>query len=328
MSGALLALALTLICVGCIQITPFPSGANRGELKLEVLDEARSLFTTDQVLMIPLEGVVEQRGDGGFFDPPGMLVALKDRLEAVDENPRIRAVVLRIDSPGGGVTAADLIHNEIQRFKARHPTIPVIAQMGDICASGGVYVAMACDEIHALPTTLTGSIGVIMMLPSIEELGNKIGFEMQVVKSGENKDAGSMFDTLTDEEREIFQGLIDDYYSRFTQLIVESRGEKGLTPERLSELADGRVFNAQTALDAGLIDGIVYPELVYRRAMERAGIDDADIVSYEYRGAYRGHILAETPAPRGAGNINLLNIEAGRGPFVPTGPRFHYLWLP
>ncbi|MCL5270328.1 MAG: signal peptide peptidase SppA, partial [bacterium] len=287
---------LGMVCVaalpGCISLSPLGFGSNRGKVRLEEIEPAKHFYTTDEVLIIPLSGLVRIGETGGFFSEPGMLVTLKDRLKAARDNDWIKAVVLRIDSPGGTVTAADLIHEEIMRFK-KETSKPVIAQLTGVAASGGLYIAMAADEIYAVPTTVTGSIGVITMLPSLKGLGDKIGFEMRVMKSGANKDLGSPWAPLTEEQRDIFQALIDDYFARFKRIIMDSRGAKGLTRPALDSLADGRVFTPEVAVQAHLIDGIKYPEDILARAREAAKIKDASIVSYEYPYHYRGNIYAQ-----------------------------------
>ena len=285
-------------CLGlgaCISVAPFGFGNNRGPVALEVIQPADHWYSFDQVLMIPLSGLVTEGSKSSLTGEPGMLVALKDRLKAAEENPRIKAVVLRIDSPGGTITAADLIFHEIMEFKER-TGLPVIALMTDTAASGGLYISMAADEIYALPTTLTGSIGVIVTLPGLKGLSDKLGFEMRVIKSGAMKDAGSPWRTLSDDERKLYQDLIDRYFQQFREIILAMRKDKGLTEEKLDAIADGRVLDADTALKAGLIDGILYPREVYKVAMDAAGLSDAKVVSYEYPGVYRGHIYAQGQA--------------------------------
>ena len=272
-------LGITLLGQGCGSLSLFGNPNDRGRLELEVLEEADRWFTTDEVLLIPLSGIVNEGGMRTYMGQPGMLVGLKDRLEAAKQNPRLKAVVLRIDTPGGTITASDLIYQEIIRFQ-KEKNVPVIAMLGDMAASGGLYVAMAAQEIYALPTTVTGSIGVIITLPSFKELSDKIGFEMRVMKSGRNKDIGSPWRELTPEQREIFDNLIDGYYEKFVGRILDGRKKAGLTREGLMPIADGRIFPPDVALAAGVIDGIAYPNEVFERAKRLAGIEDARIVSY------------------------------------------------
>lgn len=331
---ALVAAATCLGLGGCISVSPFGLGDNRGEVALEVIEPADRWYTLDQVLMIPLSGLVTEGSKSSILGEPGMLVALKDRLKAAETNPRIKAVVLRIDSPGGTVTAADLIFHEIMEFKER-TGLPVIALLTDTAASGGLYIAMAADEIYALPTTLTGSIGVMATLPGLKGLSDKLGFEMRIIKSGALKDAGSPWRTLSDEERQLFQNLIDRFYRQFREIILATRQDRGLTVEKLDRIADGRVLDADAALEAGLIDGILYPSQAYKAAIEAAGLRDARIVSYEYPGSYRGHIHARRQAGdplmgnrAGGGDINLFKLDLGELAMHGAGAKFLYLWMP
>lgn len=334
-----LLLAACVMTQGCISLPPFAFGANRGKVAMEEVEPSERFWTTDEVLMIPLTGIVDV-GDmsSGLGGGVGMLVELKDRLKAAEENPRIKAIVMRIDSPGGSVTAADLIYHELLNFKEKmkkdEREIPIIALMTDVAASGGLYIAMAADEIYALPTTVTGSIGVIMMLPGLEGLAGKIGFDMRVIKSGPNKDLGSIWRAMTPEERAILQGLIDQYYKFFFQVILDGRKGKGLTAEKLKPVADGRILDAQTAKSIGLIDGIMYPREVFERAKAKAELKDARIISYEYQYNYRGNIYARgsgaAPQMKGAqdGDTNLLKLDFGSVAGMGRKPQFMYLWVP
>jgi protease-4 len=306
-------------------------GGQRGPMGLETIVPAKRFFTTDQILMIDLTGEVDIAG-GGFFGGEGMLVKLKDRLEAAEANPRVKGVLLRIDSPGGGVTASDLVHHELIEFKNKKK-VPVVAMMLDVAASGGVYIAMAADEIYALPTTTTGSIGVISQIVGLQGLGEKIGLEMRVIKSGDNKDLGSPWRPMTDEERRIFQTAIDGMYERFVGVVLDSRGPERLTRDRLMPLADGRILTARQAAELGLIDGVAYMDEAIDRVKELANVSDASIVSYEYAYEYRGNLYANAQAtgarsPGRLGQINLFNIDLGLNRLLPGGPRFYYLWTP
>jgi protease-4 len=327
-------LAVVPLLAACITVNPFGSSNNRGQLNLEVIEPGRGFFTTDEILLLPLSGLVTT-GDlsTGFDGTPGMLVALKDRLDAARRNPRIRIVVLRIDSPGGTVTASDLIHREIVRFK-EETGLPVIAQLGDTAASGAVYIAMAADEIYALPTTVTGSIGVVAIYPNLEGLIGKLGVGVNVIKAGAMKDAGSPWRSMTDPELEVFQTIVDGMNERFRCVIVDSRADKGLTSATLEQVADGRILTPEQAIKANLIDGVRYHEQVIERARQLAGLPDAAVVSYEYPYQYRGNILARggrNPARAEAvpsTTFNLLSI--GGEPFVRElfGARFLYMWMP
>lgn len=331
-------LLVSVAAAGCVQIPPGLFGSGRGPVEKEVLIPADSPFVPWQVLVVDLVGIVNVESDSGWFGGDhGMLVELKDRLLAAEKDRRIRALVLRIDSPGGGVTASDLVHREIRDFKKRMEEkrgrpFPVVAFMQDVAASGGLYAAMAADEILALPTTLTGSVGVITVLPNLEGLGEKIGVSVEVVKSGSSKDAGSPWRALTDEERANFQETIDAMYERFVAKILDARAPKGLTRESLAPWADGRVFDGGKAAEIGLIDGTAYPDEVFARAIELAGLRDAAIVGYVYPYGYRGNVYATARAGGGTGiragsDVRIFSPEIGL-PALGQGPRFLYLWNP
>lgn len=328
-----LLMVLVFLLQGC-SLNFFDSAGTRSELHLETLVPSKGFFTSDRILWIDLKGIVDiEGGGGGFFGSsrPGMLVSLKDRLNAAEKDNRIRAVILFIDSPGGGVTASDLIHHEILAFKDE-TQIPVIAYLGGVAASGGIYIAMAADEIYATPTTVTGSIGVISIFPGLEGLGEKIGLEMRVIKSGANKDSGSPWTSLSDEQRAIFQELIDGMYDGFVDVVMDSREDKGFQRASLETVADGRVYSAAKALKANLIDGVYYPDELIEYVRERSGSPRAAIVSYEYRGSRRlGNVYAHAavPTPRAGfpAEINLLKFDLGLGA-LPSETRFYYLWLP
>ena len=320
----LLLLALT---TSCVKVSLF--GPKRGPLEEERIEGAGGkLFTLDKILIIDLSGVVAS------FGHKSMLVKLKDRLQEAEKDDFVKGVVLRINSPGGGVTASDVIYHELlafkKRMKAERGAFPVIALMEDIAASGGAYIAMAADEIYALPTTTTGSIGVIATWPKWQGLTDKIGLEMNVIKSADKKDIGSPWRDLTKEEQAIFQDMIDHLYERFLDVVVRSREHKGLTRETLKTFADGRVFVSKVALDHKLIDGIEYLDEVIERTRRLAGTPDAKVISYEYEGAYRGNIYAESVIPTPAiniGNIELIDLKAlDAGAAAHT--RFLYLWSP
>ncbi len=301
---------------------------------METLLPADHWYSSDRILLLDLSGEISMADSEGLFGrtTPGTLVELKDRLMAAEKNDRIKAVILKIDSPGGSVTASDAIFHELMEFKKKME-IPIIAIMGDTAASGGLYVAMAADQIYAMPTTVTGSIGVITLLPGLKGLSEKVGFEMRVIKSAENKDLGSPWRDLSESERKIFQSLIDEMYDRFQEIIVQSRGKKGLTREKLKEFADGRVFDGPAAVKYGLVDGVMYFDDVIKQAKKSANLSDAAVVSYEYPGGYRGNVYARGSAPKpqagfGASEVNLFKMDLGLKSAWPSGARFLYMWVP
>ena len=164
------------------------------------------------------------------------------------DDPNVKALVLRINTPGGSVAPVQEIHRELTKLKK-----PIVASMGGTAASGGYYIASAADTIVANPGTLTGSIGVIMQFTKMKGLYEKIGLEQQVIKSGQFKDTGSIFRDLTEAEKDVLQGTVDDVYNQFVDAIFESR-EKHLTRDEIVQLADGRIFSGKQALTHKLVD--------------------------------------------------------------------------
>ncbi len=223
---------------------------------------ALSLFSGDGVGVLQIEGAID--------DSRGVLLELK-RLK---EMPWVKAIVVRIDSPGGAVAPTQEIFEEIQRAKKQKP---FIASMGGMATSGGYYIAAGCDKIVANPGTLTGSIGVIMQLTNFEELMKKVGVKGFNIKSGANKDLGSPFQTISPEGREILQSLVDNVHSQFVAAVAKGRG---MNEAQVRKLADGRVYSGAQAKDLGLIDQFGTLEDAIELAARRAGIEAEPAVYY------------------------------------------------
>jgi len=201
----------------------------------------------------------------------GIILDAKETLEEItryNENPSIKAIVLRIDSPGGAVVPSQEIYEEIKRIRAESKK-KVVVSMGTVAASGGYYIASASDRIVANPGTLTGSIGVIMELANVAGLLEKIGVESIVVKSGTHKDIGSPFRRMGAEEREILQNVLDDVHNQFIEAVSEARG---LEIGRVRRLADGRIFTGRQAMELGLVDDLGGLQDTIRLTAEMVGI--------------------------------------------------------
>ncbi len=223
---------------------------------------AAVLLVVFLVTMIMIESLLG--GDGMRFPTYGAHVGLV-RVEGVIADSRsvikdlryfedvggIQALVIRIDSPGGGVAATQEIVNEIDRL--RETGLPVVASMGAVAASGGYYIACSADSVFANPGTLTGSIGVIMSFTNLEEFFSKIGMSTEVVKSGEYKDIGSWSREMTPAERELLQGTVDDIHAQFVEAVTLGRG---LSQSEVEAIADGRVFSGRQALSLKLVDAL------------------------------------------------------------------------
>lgn len=199
----------------------------------------------------------------------GMIVASDktiERFQVASQDASVKAVVLRIDSPGGGVGPSQEIHAEVVKLAK---TKPVVVSMGSLCASGGYYIAAPATRIFANPGTITGSIGVIMEFTDIRELLDKIGLQNRVVKSGKHKDIGSPVRPMTAEEEAILQGLIDDVHSQFVEAVAAGRK---LDPAEVAPLADGRIFTGRQAQRVGLVDELGNLESAISAAAELGGI--------------------------------------------------------
>jgi len=306
------------LLVGCAFVNvPFVSPVR--PLEEQTLEGSGS----KKILLLDISGVIsEQEKSGSFLGgfSPSQVSLIRESLEKAERDNKITGVILRIDSPGGSVTASDIIRHDILEFKKRR-RVKVLACIMGVGASGGYYVATAADRIVAHPTTITGSIGVILVKFNMAGLMAKLGVEEQTVKSGDKKDIMSMFRRSTPEEEKMAQDIIDQFHNRFLDAILERPGNK-LSRDELKPLADGRVYTADQALNAKLIDEIAYLDDVIAEMRKNIGDDRARVVSYYRPGGYRGSIYS-------GGETNALPAEilrnANAGFF---GGSFMYLWQP
>ena len=230
-----------------------------------------------KIVRIPLEGVIMlEEGRWGVKSGSALMALQSIQRATLDKD--VRGIIMEIDSPGGGVTASDIIWNALQEFKASDTNRAVVAMMGDTCASGGYYVAAAADAIVAHPTTLTGSIGVIFESLNIRELADKIGVKDVSISSGDNKQMLSPFHDLTDEQRKMLQDSVDKLNGRFIDIVAEGRE---LSRDKVAEIADGRIFIAEEALRHDLVDLIGYFPDALDEMAELIGTDSLHVVRYE-----------------------------------------------
>lgn len=320
--GGLLALA-----PGCAPmsflVTPLP--ATRALTEFVVRRD--SVWATDKVALVDVDGVITDDQGWSLLGLPGdnPVSVFADKLKKAGEDARVKAVVVRINSPGGGVTASETMYDELRRFRTKHRK-PVIAAMVDVAASGGYYLACAADRIYATPTTVTGSIGVIMITPDLTGTMAKLGISTNVIKSGEMKDAGSPFRIMRPQEREMFQGMIDAMHEQFVQVVAKAR--KQMTEAQVRAVADGRVLLAEPARQVGLIDEVGTLREAIETARREAGLADRPILVVQYArpAAHKPNIYAA--APDGAApQVNLVNIELPAWLRRPA-PQFLYLWAP
>jgi protease-4 len=277
---------------------------------------------SQKILMIEIDGVITEAAQVvDFFGTveEGAVSRLREELDLARKDPQIKALVLRINSPGGTVTGSDLLHQEIRRFKSERD-VPVVAQLMGIAASGGYYVAVSADEIIAQPTTVTGSIGVIFSGFNLSGLMEKIGVEDQTITSGPFKDAGSMTRPMRPVEKAQLQAIIDDFHARFVEVV--QAGRANLAAEDVAALADGRIFSAPQALEAGLVDRIGSLESTLASARKRAGVSEASVVTYHRPREYANNLYTRLPAPRAP------LVDLWPDVLALEGPTFLYLWAP
>jgi len=256
-----------------------------------------------KVAVVEVEGIIgtdAQRGQ----DTESLVRTLGE----YRDDPNVRAVVLRINSPGGAVAPTQEIATAVRRL--REAKKPVVASLGSVAASGGYYVAVAADRIYASPGTLTGSIGVVMQMANLEGLLKKVGVEYVVVKAGAYKDVGNMARAMTPEERRILQALLDDVYDQFIGAVAEGRG---LDPQAVRAFAEGRIYSGRQAQSLKMVDDLGGLEDAIEAAAKMAGLPAKPKVVYpRHRFSLRG----------------LLSSELGLGPVSRVLPSLEMLHTP
>ncbi len=278
-----------------------------------------------KILVIPMRGIISDAPRTRFPGArPSMVQEIVSQLRLAEKDKEVGAILLKIDSPGGSITATDVLYQEIMAFKKRTGVKVVVAMM-DVAASGSYYLSLPADFILAHPTTVTGSIGAMFMWPQVTGVMGKIGLEVKVTKSGENKDMGSPFRQTTQEEEKILKGLTDELGSRFVSLVAKHRK---LDQKALTDISTGRVYIANEALQLGLVDEIGYLPDAVLQAKKLSGLpEDSKVVVYR-RTEYPDDNIYNTATTQYSDSRSAL-IELGLPDSVSslrTG--FYYLWLP
>jgi len=278
-----------------------------------------------KILVVPISGVILDEPRSLAPLRLGLVSATRLMLEAAASDERVRGVVLEIDSPGGGITASDVLYNEVMRFR-RESGKPIIALLDDLGASGAYYVAAAADHIIAHPTTLTGSIGVIMPWFGVRGLLDKIGVEVRPVKSGEMKDIAAVYRDPLPEERRLLSDIVAEYHRRFVSVVQEGLERRGvmMKREQLEALCDGRLWTGEQAKALGFVDDVGYFQDAVEVAARRVGVSprDLNVVAYVAPRPLLSLLLGQA----GTGQPKALRLKVGGGD-VPDGSRFMYLWM-
>jgi protease-4 len=315
--GVLSMMILVIGFSGCLSIQLSPK---LGSLKEKTISGKGD----NKVVLMDIKGVIsnkKQVSTLGALTGVGMVDRVREILKKAEKDDDVKALILKINTPGGTVTSSDIIYHEIKMFKERK-NIKVYAVVMDLAASGGYYVAQSADRIFVHPTSLTGSIGVIAFKMNLSGLMDKVGVDFEVVKSGDHKDFLSPFRPLTNDERIIFQKAIDSLHQRFVSTIEDNR--KQLNRDEIEKLADGRIYTSQQALDAKLIDQIAYMDETEEYIKKDLRLDEMRLVTYHRAGQYKSNIYSSPPVPPSI-NFNFVNLN-----FIPEtpGPNFMYLWMP
>ena len=287
-------------------------------------------FLGDRVAMIDVAGMLHTVRKPGVLgrgeSPVGLL---HETLQEAAHDSRVKAVILRLNTPGGTVAASDAMYREVRRFRTSTGK-PVVAVLMGVAASGGYYLACAADTVIAYPTAVTGSIGVIVQTLSMKPALERLGIHAEAITSGRNKDAGSFLSTLTDDHRAVLRTLVEDFYQQFLDVVREARPD--IPPQRFAQVTDGRILSGADALEAGLVDrlGDVYD--AFDLAKEMAGSRRADLVVYHRPLEYVGSPFAIAPGlvPGASGIQTQVNLAQFNFPesLAGTSVGLYYLWQP
>ncbi|MBC8284073.1 MAG: signal peptide peptidase SppA [Nitrospinae bacterium] len=308
---------VTLNSLGCATINLGPSLGNLEEVTIEGKGPGK-------ILLVDVDGIINNQKNRTFSGNTlqlGMVEKIRSILEKAEKDTDIQALLIKINSPGGTVTASDIIFHLLKSYKETSK-VKIYVQVMDLAASGGYYVAIAGDKIIAHPTSLVGSIGVIALKVNLEDLMTKIGVNWEIVKSGDKKDFMSPFRAFTKEERNLFQNTIDRFHQRFVNTITENRSELDLS--QVQAVADGRVFDAEQAIDLKLIDHIGYVTDTIQRIRSDLDNSNLKLVTYHRSSNYQGNIYSQFPKPT---SINMINVDLGFNP-NSLSPYFLYIWSP
>lgn len=325
--GLLIIITLSLTGCGPMQFTLGSSAADLELTETTVIND--SGFSAGKIAIIDIQGVLYNSTPKGFFKAgENPLAGLHERLKRAANDSSVKAIILRLNTPGGTVTASDAMYREVMRFK-KQTGKPVIILMMDVAASGGYYIACAGDHIVAYPSTITGSIGVIMQLVSIDGLLSRVGVDATAITSGKNKDIASPFKKMTPEQRQILQDMVNDFYSSFRGLVKNARPK--IPTEKLDTATDGRIFTGKQALQIGLVDELGDLHDAYTTAKKMTGIKSGKLVLYHragntinslYQAGASGNIPNTQNAPTQV-NIAQFNIM---NTFGDNAPVFMYLY--
>jgi protease-4 len=310
---AVVAAAISLSAAGCVDLAPLVAG----QMQEVLVKKSPRWFERNRVAIIDVDGFLGV--ESGWLLRGTTVADVREKLDRAAADPRVKAVVLRINSPGGEANASDTIYHEVARFR-QETGKPVVAALLGTAASGGYYVAVAADRIVASPTSVTGSVGVVMHFLNVEGLYGKLGLRSEVIKSGDVKDIGSPLRAMTPEERAILAGVNKELFQRF--LTAVTSGRTVMSPKDVETISDGRIVAAQEALDLHMVDRIGYLDDAIAEAFDLAGVEHADVILYRPFPHYNTNVYAASSAQAPGLAPGLEAVLS------PRGPAFLYLWAP
>ena len=298
-------------------ITPV---SNPSELDETVVKSGKGLFP-DKIAIIEVEGMLANARGGLLAPGDNPLSLFTQELDKAADDSSVKAIVLRVNSPGGTVSASDAMYTILKQFKEKTHK-PVVASAQELDCSGAYYVSCGADKIVAQPTSLVGSIGVIFDTYNFQGTLEKLGIVAGNFKSAAHKDIGSPFRPADPEEQKIMQGLVDEYYARFKGVVTTNRQ---IPEASFKEVTDGRIFSGEQAKDLGLVDQVGLLSDAIDLAGKLAGAPDASVVAYKHPYGYGGSIYALNSVPPAKSDVLQLQLPQAAS-MLPSG--FYYLWQP
>ncbi len=314
-----MALGLLVLTVGLIVLVLAIGTSGPSAASAVYEEEYISGSGPAKIAVVPIQGtIVPADAAVAGVQPTSTPEGLADALTQAKDDESVAAIVLEVNSPGGGVTASDMMQQSILDFKGSSGK-PVVVSMEDTAASGGYYISTAADRIVASETTLTGSLGVFIPLLNFREAAEKYGVTQTYIKSGKYKTMGSSWKELTPKEREIFQSIVDHYYDEFVEVIVEGRD---LPESRVREIADGRIYSGEQAKNLGLVDRLGELEKATGIARSLANVEETTVVRYVESPNLVESLQARLAPPEPEA-VHIMR-EAG----LDLEPKPYYLYLP
>lgn len=320
----LVCLSLAVLLLSSCTVNASLFGERHGPLS-EVTVESEG---TAKALLISVEGAITSEDSRSLFGGSGNTVdEIRRQLKkAAHEESGIKAVILRVNSPGGGATASDTIYHELKSFREK-TGIPIVAFFQDVAASGGYYISMAADEIVAQPTSITGSIGVIAVFMDATGLMDKIGVKAHVVRSSDFKASGHPLIEKSEADLQQARTVISQMQEQFIGVVTS--GRKNLTPESVRKASDGQVHMGAAAKELGLVDHIGYFEAARDRAAALAGVSKVKVVTYSTVQNDTGRTVYTAPSVSESGQTPSISIDVARQLGLTNGTsRFLYYWAP